>query len=392
MKQQIGAAYIHIPFCQQKCSYCDFVSFAGSDDKVVAEYINALLKEIDLAAKWSVSAQGSGLSPLTSVFIGGGTPTVISPGHIGKIMEKLKRTFGLAEDGEFSIEANPGTVSEKSLAIYRAAGFNRISFGLQAVQPRLLQLLGRAHNAGDFVAGVETSAKLGFQFINADIMFGLPGQSLNDVAQTLDLLLALPVKHISFYSLSLEEGTPLYEKSRTRPELLPDDDMDRSHYRYIRQRLKKNGFLHYEISNAAVEGHQCRHNLVYWRTLPYYGFGLAAHSYLQDRRLANPESLRQYVRLISGSSGDSFPPAAALLETLDEKGRMQEYMILGLRLLAGVRFSSFSRRFNADLRQVFAGALQSLAAGGLLVIGRDVVKLSEKGLNLANQVFAEFLD
>lgn len=391
MRQHIEAVYIHIPFCRSKCSYCDFISSAGCSGQVIDDYVQALCREIDLAGNWAQGESGPGINSLTSIFVGGGTPTIIPAAHMERIMSRLRRNFPLSDGGEFTIEANPGTVDQISLAQYRSAGFNRISFGLQAMQPHLLKLLGRGHDASDFIKSVAMAREAGFASINADIMFGLPGQTVADIGQTLDLIFDLPIQHLSFYSLSLEEGTPLYRLCRTHPDMMPDDDEDRRQYHYIRQRLPENGFEHYEISNAAQNGHQCRHNLVYWQALPYYGFGLAAHSYLQRKRRANTENMEQYIAAFNSGLEEPAYPVAPILESTDRQSMMQEMMILGMRLINGVKFEDFQNRFNCDLRCEYAAELVRLEQRKLIYIGSRSVRLTGKGLDMANQVFSEFI-
>lgn len=380
----ITAAYVHIPFCVQKCSYCDFISFANQTEADQTAYCLAMKREI---------AAFGDRQKLETVFVGGGTPTILPAEELAAILHALEMAFGLTDDGEFTLEANPGTVTLEGLIKCRQAGFNRISFGLQAIQPHLLSTLGRIHSSEDFAASVEMAVKAGFQSINADIMFGLPDQTLADVAATVDYVLDLPVDHVSFYSLSLEDGTPLQAVCALEPERLPSEDVERAQYQLIRQTLQSAGFEHYEISNAARPGKQCRHNLVYWQARSYYGFGAAAHSLIQGVRRANTSDLKDYIDVWQvGGRGDQEPFAAAkVLEILDQNETRKEVMLLGLRLLAGISEQGFKARFGGGLRDYFASQIDLLVNRGLLAADQAGVRLTPLGLDLANQVFMEFV-
>ena len=349
-----------------------------------------MTSEIETTARWASSPAGPGLRPLDTVFVGGGTPTVLDADQLAGILSSLRRGFGLADNAEITLEANPGTVDAAGLLTCRQAGFNRISFGLQAIQPHLLEILGRIHTREDFAVGVGLAAAAGFASINADIMLGLPGQTLSDVAATVSFLLDLPVDHVSFYSLSLEEGTPLKSLCDKDPAMLPDEEIERAQYSLVRRMLLQAGFSHYEISNAARPGRQCRHNLVYWQALPYFGFGAAAHSLLQGIRRGNSDELDSYIRIWRSGGVDPFA-AASVLETLDVEAVRKEVMMLGLRLLAGVRRSDFAARFGVGMDDVFHNEIARLSGRGLLIDDPAGVRLSEKGLDLANQVFMEFV-
>lgn len=386
------AAYVHIPFCLKKCSYCDFLSFPGQTAAVRQAYCSALRQEISQTAELLRLQPGAPVQRLETVFVGGGTPTVLLPEQLAGILQTLAAGFGLDEAGEYTLEANPGTVTAAGLQACRQAGFNRISLGLQAAQPHLLRMLGRIHDRDDFVAGVNMAAQAGFCSINADIMFGLPGQTLGDISETLELLLQLPIDHISFYSLTLEEGTPLQAFCAANPGLQPDEADERAQYHLIRKSLQAAGFEHYEISNAARPGHRCRHNLTYWLGQSYYGFGAAAHSFIQGVRRANTADLLAYIRKFTGNlSCLPLFPAAEILETVDAAEAKNEMLLLGLRLLEGVRFADFAARFGCELLSCFGEAVDRLTGRGLLLQDEQGIRLSAKGLDLANQVFQEFV-
>ncbi len=408
-----GAAYIHLPFCRRKCQYCDFISFADYQAWQPA-YLQALQAEISAVGRW---AREQGLvRPLTSVFFGGGTPTLLPAADLASLLDQLHLAFGLDPAAEVTIEANPGTVSPASLATLRSAGFNRISLGLQAAQAHLLQRLGRIHSARDFVDSVRAARTAGFTRISADLMIGLPGQTLADVRQTLDLLLSLPIEHVSFYSLIIEPDTPFYDHYADHPERLPDEDLERAMYDLVRTTLAAHGLEPYEISNAARPGAACRHNLVYWRARPYYGFGVAAHSYLAGVRRGNTADLATWLAVWAPCSSQQTPapapsmtadtrtgqpvqpgcpgwPFSAVVsqESISPFEEMREVMLLGLRLTAGVRWADFSSAFGQDARIVFASELADLQRRGLIDTDTDGVRLSRIGLDLANQVFMAFV-
>jgi oxygen-independent coproporphyrinogen III oxidase len=394
------------------------VSFAGEPAAMHGRYAAALRREIGLAA--SVVSGDSALTaavpaagtdrrpPLTSVFFGGGTPTLLAADLLSGILGDISNGFGLAPDCEITLEANPGTVTASQLADCRRAGFNRISLGLQASQPHLLRLLGRIHNYDDFLESVTLAHRAGFTSINADILFGLPGQTLADVEETTRLLLGLPIDHVSFYSLIIEEGTPLHARYANAPGDLPDDDLERAQYHRISSLLRQGGFEHYEISNAARPGRRCRHNLTYWQGLPYYGFGVAAHSYLGGVRRANTADLFVYLSAFqqegSGATGPDgniairskgaaagFLAASRELEVIDEIAAQKEMVLLGLRLLDGVAARDFADRFGCRLEDVFSKEIDLLVGRGLLLHDTAGIRLSCLGLDLANQAFQEFV-
>jgi oxygen-independent coproporphyrinogen-3 oxidase len=399
MSEPVQAAYVHLPFCQSKCQYCDFVSWSGCLDQIPA-YLQAVQQEMMAVSRWS---RDSGLArpltnvsgqPLTSVFFGGGTPTMVPAAGLASLLARLADCFGLSPAAEVTLEANPGTVTPASLASLRAARFNRISFGLQAAQPHLLKALGRIHTAAEFVSSVQAAQAAGFSRINADIMLGLPGQTLADVQETLDLLAGLPVGHVSFYSLIVEPDTPFYDRYADHPELLPDEDLERAMYHLVRSALAARGLQPYEISNAALPGEECQHNLVYWQARSYYGFGAAAHSYLAGLRRGNTPVLADYLAAwpptAPGPARDPFP-AVISSEVIDLAESQRETMLLGLRLDRGVDWTAFQHRFGTDARRLFATELADLAARGLVILDEAGVRLSLRGLDLANQVFMAFV-
>ncbi|MDW7657774.1 MAG: radical SAM family heme chaperone HemW [Bacillota bacterium] len=406
----VTAAYIHIPFCVRKCTYCDFVSYACADRARQQAYIDALIHEITSVADYYRTYRPELIRPLRTLFLGGGTPTVLAATQTVRILEHIRHTFGFEPDCECTIEANPGTVTRKSLDSYRSAGINRLSLGLQAIQPHLLRILGRIHSADDLRTSVAAARAAGFTNINVDVLVGLPEQTLDDVRQTVATICSLPLQHISFYSLILEEGTPLAAVHESHALALPSDEYEREQYHLVRRMLAAHGFRQYEISNSARPGYECRHNRVYWDALPYYGFGLAAHSYVAGVRSGNTADLDEYISAFdSPLAGKISPlrqkntenaerdnwqdarPVAIVTEIIDRDEAMREMMLLGLRLTDGVQNSAFQERFGCSLFSVFTEEIRLLSQRGLVIVSNDRIRLSDSGLDLANQAFQLFI-
>ena len=370
--------YIHIPFCVKKCLYCDFLSFPA-DEKTKERYIEALCDELLFIGSERCD------KPLRSVFIGGGTPSVLPAEHMVRVMNVVKERFTLEDDAEITIECNPGTLDEEKLTAYRACGINRLSIGLQSSHESELKSLGRIHNYEDFVRSIRMAEKAGFDNINVDLMSGLPGQSESSFEETLRKVCTLSesIKHISAYSLIIEEETPfgqMYEDGRLD---LPDEDADREMYHMTSRILKEYGFERYEISNYARKGYECIHNIGYWTGVEYFAAGLDAASYYGHCRYTDTPDMEEYLK----------DPLAGpvLIEKLDQQGLISEYMILGLRLISGVSVSEFEKRFKTGIFDVYGREIDRFISDGLLEHCEDRIKLSEKGLDLANFVMRAFI-
>jgi len=404
--EPVTSAYVHIPFCVKKCAYCDFASYAGCLDRLPA-YVDAVIREIAITAETAKAANDANNADranrannansanrterhaLKTIFLGGGTPSLMPPDQIDRLLQALSDAFGLDEQAEITIEANPGTVQLEQLRAYREAGCNRISIGVQSMQPHLLKLLGRIHRPEESIESIQMAQEAGFSRISADLMFGLPEQTVADVDATARAILNLPVSHLSFYSLSLEPGTVFHDRYERHPEWLPDEETERAQYETVRERAAAAGLVPYEISNAARPGEACRHNLVYWQARPYYGFGAGAHSYVRGIRRGNTTGIEEYLSRIAAT--DRPFPAAATQERLSRSKQEQEFMLLGLRLLDGVDADSFADRFGGDLFAVFQNEIKMLTARGLIERSGQRVRLTRLGLYLANQVFMEFV-
>lgn len=371
--------YIHIPFCKAKCYYCDFNSFACRDELVPA-YFSALKKEI--------ASYGEKLKDvkIKTIFIGGGTPSAVDAQYIYEVLSFLHQEFAVDNKAEISIETNPGTLTGEKLERYREVGINRLSIGLQAWQDAILEKLGRIHTSYEFEQTFTLARKVGFDNINVDLIFGIPGQTLEDWRQTLEKVTAFEPEHLSCYSLKIEEDTVFGDKLE-KGELVPiDDDIDREMYGFCKEYLKYRGYGHYEISNFAKPGFKCRHNLIYWSAEEYIGFGAGAHSFFQSARFNNIYDPKEYIdRLkLDGKISEN-------IEFIDRKESMTEFMILGLRLVDGVRMEDFKNRFNEDILNVYGSQIDKMLKKELLTVKGGKIALTSLGLDYANQVFMEFI-
>lgn len=370
--------YVHIPFCVQKCAYCDFLS-APATDEVQEQYLYQLMQEIQKRAE-----QYAQDYIVKTIFIGGGTPSCVSVSLLCEVLAKLKQYFVVEEQAEISMECNPGTVTEDALKAYRKAGINRLSIGLQSTQDTLLKKLGRIHTYEQFLATYDAARKAGFENINIDLMSALPEQSLADYEQTLEDVLALCPEHISAYSLIVEEGTPFYDMDLN----LPDEDTERMMYERTKQILGEKGYERYEISNYAKAGKECRHNLVYWQRGEYLGVGLGAASLMKDAgqkeiRLKNNSDLNAYL------NGDiSYEEE----EVLNRRDAMEEFFFLGLRQMKGVSLIEFAEQFGEDTIEWFEEAIVTSIQDGLLEQDGEWLRLTEKGIDVSNVVFERFLE
>lgn len=388
MSEAPGSAYLHIPFCVRKCRYCDFPSQAGKEDRI-GGYIDAMTVEIRHAG--SVLTRGSVLRPLETIYIGGGTPTLAGADRLVRLMDVLRDTFRVAADAEATFEANPGTVSPHDFERLRAGGFNRVSIGLQAWQPHLLETLGRIHSPTDFIRAVQGARQAGFDNIGADIMLGLPAQTLDDVRETVFRVLDAGVAHVSFYSLQIEEGTPFHAMYTAGNLRLPGEEAEREMYHETRRLLADQGLEPYEISSAARPGRACRQHLVYWSSHGYYGFGSAAHSYVGGVRRENLRDLDAYLEAIAQRTPDHAFPAARDLETIGPDEQMKEVMLLGFRMDCGIDRDMFFQRFGVPMETRFGTELGELLARGLIVSDDTGVRLTPFGRDIANQVFMAFV-
>ena len=373
MKQEISL-YIHIPFCVRKCLYCDFPSFSGMDG-IFEDYVRRLCREMGEAAP---SFYGVGVK---SVFFGGGTPSILPPALMGRIMDKIMSAYDVNSDAEISMEANPGTLDAAKLREYKSMYFNRLSMGLQAWQDRLLERLGRIHRGGEFEDNFLQARDAGFKNINVDLMFSLPGQTLDDWQETLEKVMRLDPEHISAYSLIIEEGTPFFDMYEKGQITETDENTDRRMYYLAKEMLSDKGFRQYEISNFAKEGFECRHNITYWRTEEYRGFGLGAHSYVDGTRFHNSADMKEY--MAGGGRLD--------MEKLTPEEMQEEFMFMGLRMNEGISKEEFLKRFKTDITSVYGQEISELISEGLLTENKGRISLTDRGIDVSNQVFEKFI-
>ena len=374
--KEIGI-YIHIPFCIKKCEYCDFVSYCNKE-KYVPQYINALKKEI----KNNINKEYK----ITTIYIGGGTPSSIEENYIADIIETIKLNMNDENLKEFknveiTIEVNPGTVTEKKLETYKEIGINRLSIGLQETHDELLKSIGRIHTYEEFLKTYNLARKIGFNNINVDLMIALPNQTIQDIKENLEKIIKLNPEHISVYSLILEEGTPFYNKYNENKIKLPDEELERNMYWYVKNTLENNGYIHYEISNFSKKGFESKHNMNCWNQEEYFGFGVAAHSYNNKTRYSNTNNIEEYIK---GSN-------KIIHEEQTLEDMQKEYMLLGLRKIEGINIQKFKNKFAQNPIFIFKEQLSKLVDEELIIVDGNEIKLTNKGLDLANIVWEEFV-
>lgn len=381
-KKELGI-YIHVPFCKSKCYYCDFVSFPNKINAVKA-YINALKKEME---QFDVSNYN-----VTTIYIGGGTPSYIDAENIKQIFEilnkKLENNDTRIQDMEITIEINPGTATIEKLKTYKNLGINRISIGLQSTQDRLLKEIGRIHTYQEFLSTYKMARKVGFNNINVDLMIGLPTQNIEDIKQSLEEVVKLQPEHISVYSLIVEEGTVIEKRLNNEEIELPQEYVERRMYWYVKNYLELQGYLQYEISNFAKKGYSSKHNLNCWRQKEYIGFGVAAHSYIEDTRFGNIDNLEEYIKNIEENHLEK---NRIIEEKQTKEDKEKEFMMLGFRKTEGISISEFKEKFIDNPLFVYHKELEKLVRQKLIEIDLDNIRLTSKGLDFANLVFEEFI-
>jgi|AP95_1055475.scaffolds.fasta_scaffold09354_2 oxygen-independent coproporphyrinogen-3 oxidase len=392
--------YLHVPFCETKCPYCDFNTYAGIEDQIPG-YVDAVENEL---RDW-----GNLLShpPVRTIFLGGGTPSYLPPDDIKSILTTIGQSYGIDERAEITMECNPGDVTPERAASWIDSGVNRISMGAQSFDDGLLKLLGRRHSAAEARTAFKTLRGAGFSNQSLDLMYGLPHQTLVQWTDSLDSTLELEPDHISLYGLQIEDGTPLQVDVAKGRYPVPDDDLAADMYEAAQSKLGENGFAQYEISNWSKAGMESQHNLIYWRNEPYLGVGPGAHSWLAGSRFANLKSPRRYVAILgkgASDAGERDPgepdPVTAMrmpagpVEQVDVTTPaidVAETMMMGMRLNEGVSMARFKTRFKAKLSDVFPDEIERLLEIGLIEVTDDAVRLSDRGFLLGNEVFAEFI-
>lgn len=371
--------YIHIPFCERKCYYCDFNSYSGKKG-MLGEYVEGLKKEI-LLIKGLVEEHEA-----ATIFIGGGTPSLLSGGELEDLLRAIRGNVKVKAGAEISMEANPGSLSKENLKAYFGAGVNRLSIGLQACQERLLRKLGRIHSYEGFLSNLEEARRAGFENINVDLMYALPGQRMKDWESSLMQLGALEIPHISAYSLIWEEGTPLARLKQNKLLRPMEEELELEMFHRARVWLAEMGYRHYEISNYAKPGYECKHNIVYWRNQGYVGLGAGAHSYLNKSRYQNEDTIEGYLRSIN----KNVLPVSGKIE-LTVEDEISETMFLGLRMTDGIAIEDFIRRFGKSPLEIYPEILPRLEQNGLVKLDSKKISLSSRGIDLSNLVFQELL-
>jgi oxygen-independent coproporphyrinogen-3 oxidase len=384
--------YVHVPFCVSKCAYCDFASYAGREADI-ARYVDAVVREI------TRRGTETGHPRADTIFLGGGTPSLLDEHQITRILDALRGAFLIEEGAEITCECNPGTLgppppplSQRERGVMtgipttlfaqalRKAGVNRLSLGAQAAQARLLGLLGRIHTWDDVIASVKTAREAGFENLNLDLMFGLPSQTLADFRETLAAAIALSPTHLACYGLIVEEGTPICRDIAVGRLALPEEEVEREMYELARQTLAEQGFKQYEISNFAREGYACRHNIGCWTRVPYLGFGCAAHSFFDECRTMNPPTLDAY---LAGT-----PPKT---EPISKEEARFESMMLGLRMTRGVKDDDFAHMHGMSIREAFGEKLDQAINAGLLEWHEGALRLTRLGMDLQNSVLVDLM-
>ena len=406
--------YVHIPFCVRKCAYCDFLS-APADMQERTLYVDALTKEIRAEKEEYRNYK------VSTIFLGGGTPSVLGEDEIAEIFRALYESFDISDSAEITMEVNPGTVTEGKAAVWKKCGVNRLSIGLQSVNDDELRMLGRIHTYREFLNTWETVRTAGFRNVNIDLISAIPGQTLESWCRTLRTAAELEPEHISAYSLIIEEGTPFYEQygeeagcnfetendkareadgGQTVLPPLPDEDTEREIYKATEVILAGYGYHRYEISNYAKDGYECRHNLGYWERKEYLGLGLGASSLIDECRFHNTEDMKKYLEFFEKSASDTagLPNSTDCLsgireevESLSREDQMEEFMFLGLRKTEGISMNEFCKAFDRDIFEVYGPQIRKMEEQGLLIVQDGRIRLTERGTDVSNYVFSEFI-
>ena len=367
--------YIHIPFCKQKCFYCDFPSYAGKE-RFKEEYVDALIKEIEKRVNGYI---------IKTIFIGGGTPSYLEVKQIEKLLEAINK-LNLHKDLEFSMECNPGVLFKEKLEAMKKGGVNRISFGLQSANNNLLKEVGRIHSYEEFLENFNLARKVGFNNINVDIMYGLPNQTADDWRETLETICSIRPEHISAYSLIIEEGTVFYNLYEKNLLNLPTEEDERNMDRLTKEILNKNGYHQYEISNYSLQGKECEHNKVYWQLKDYIGVGTSSSSYIDSFRIKNIDDIEEYIYKVNND-----------IEVYEEKHKntveddIEEFIFMGLRMNEGINTKEFEERFNRSIESIYRNIIEKNIKMGLLNKDIDRMFLTSRGMEFSNQVMSEFI-
>ena len=372
--------YIHIPFCKQKCFYCDFCSFANKNE-MQEKYVEAVINEIkNIIHKEKYT--------VTTIYFGGGTPSILNPKYIKNILQEIESSFKILDDAEITIEINPGTVNEEKLKKYKEYGINRLSIGLQSANDKILKKIGRIHDYKQFEETFFYARKCGFKNINVDLMIGLPTQTIEDVKQTLEKIIQKNPEHISVYSLIIEKGTIIEKLINENKLQLPDEETERIMYWTVVNELKENGYNQYEISNFSKKTYESKHNTNCWKQKQYIGLGTSAHSYLNKKRYSNTNNIVEYIKNIQENN---ISKNITIHEEQTEESTMNEYMLLGLRMIQGININEFKQKFKTDPTIKYKKILEKLQKENLIQITKTSIKLTKQGIDFGNIVWEEFI-
>ncbi len=381
--------YLHIPFCRSKCSYCDFLS-APADENTQTHYVNALLREIRYYEEHCRDRE------VSTIYIGGGTPSWLAESYVEILLKQLHMSFFIRPDAEITIECNPGTLTKNKLKTYQASGINRLSMGLQSTNNEELKILGRTHTYEQFLRNYELARELGYANINIDLMSALPYQTTEGYLASLEKVVRLKPEHISAYSLIIEKGTPFYEQYKfdavkreagMETEYLPSEEIEYEIYEKTNESLQENGYHHYEISNYAKAGFECRHNIGYWKRVDYLGLGLGAASLMDNVRYSNIRKLDIYIE----ETKKEHPQLREQMDVLERKEQIEEFMFLGLRMTDGIKREDFFQTFGMQIDGIYHEVIRTLVQEELLEQHAGFIKLTKRGMDISNYVLAQFL-
>ena len=373
--------YVHVPFCAQKCNYCDFNSYKIEEKNQKKDYLISIKKEMELYKEEFKNKE------FTSVFLGGGTPSILTPEELTILIENIYSNFNIKRDAEITMECNPGTLNKVKLKAIKSLGINRLSMGLQVTQDHHLKYIGRIHTYEQFEKNYKDAIEVGIDNINVDLMYSLPNQSFDEWKETLNKIINLNPSHISAYSLILEEGTKFYDMYLNKEFELNDEEVDISIYNYTIDTLYKNGYHQYEISNYAKEGYECKHNIGYWKCDNYLGLGPGASGYINNYRYSNICDIKEYNKFLA----DNKKPISEK-NILSKKDEMEEFIFMGLRMNEGINLDEFYEKFNVNFKHKYNNILDKLKNLNLIIEQNNNIALTQRGRELSNTVFIEFID